>query len=225
MSVVETVLQQLDRLELSEGDRLPSERRLAEHCAISRSSVRNALKELQSKRVLAVRQGSGYFLASAYALRQALIGRDTQWTMERVVQSFAARSFVTAHVTELVSKDLSAEQLVALEECLVDLGKAVINQHVHAMEQLHQRFMNIILESSPNREFIRMLNEVRIPAHYAATVLQIADDEERNLLFSEHVNLFQAMKKKDHRAAAEICGEVYARLLGLFRKYAHYVPF
>ena len=225
MSVVDTVLKEINNLDLQEGDRLPSERRLADSCAISRSSVRNALKELQSKRVLAVRQGSGYFLSSSFALRQALIGQDAAWSMERIRQVFAARSYVAAHVTVLGSKNISPERLGELEDCLVELGKAIINMEIQAIDPLHQRFMNIIQESCPNREFIRMLNEVRIPAHFTISVLQMADMDERNGLFSEHVNLFQAVKKAEHDKTGEICRRISNRNLGLFEKYARHIEF
>lgn len=76
MTTVETLLKEISGLELSEGDRLPSERILAERCSISRTSIRNALKELQSSSILASRERSGYYLASQFALRQALSGKQ-----------------------------------------------------------------------------------------------------------------------------------------------------
>ena len=85
--------------------------------------------------------------------------------------------------------------------------------------------MNIIQECCPNREFIRMLNEVRVPAHYTATVLQMADADERNGLFSEHVNLFQAVKKGEHETTGVICRKISAKIMAMFEKYAHYIEF
>jgi len=221
MSVVDTVLEEIGGFGLMTGDRLPSERKLAERCGISRSSVRNALKELMSKRVLDVRQGSGYLLASDFALQQALVGKDTEWTMTRIQQVFAARILVAPQLTELGSEKMTDQSLQELEDCLVDLGKAVINMDIHAIELLHNRFISIIHERCLNPEYIRMLNEVKIPSHYTVSVLQIAEGEERNAYFSEHVNLFQAVKKRNHLLAKDICIQLSNKLSGLFEKYAY----
>ncbi|MBN1958268.1 MAG: FadR family transcriptional regulator [Desulfuromonadales bacterium] len=223
MSVVDTVMLKIEELNLSVGDRLPSERSLAEYCDISRSSVRNALKELQSKRVLNVKQGSGYFLSSDFALKQALDKQDTEWSMTRISQVFQARMLVAAHVTAMGSQQMTADALLDLENCLVDLGKAVINVDISAMEILHNRFINIIFESSSNPEFIRMLNEVRIPTHYVSKVLQLAEGDERNAYFSEHVNLFQAIKKRDHELAKQICVRMSEYLSALFERYSQMI--
>lgn len=225
MSVVDTVLENISKLELDEGDRLPSERNLAERCSISRSSVRNALKELQSRRVLAVKQGSGYFVSSNFALQQALGGQDSEWDMERIEQVYEVRKFVLAHTIELSSRNMTDEQLLELEDCLVDLGKAVIDVDIHSIDLLHNRFMNIIQKSCSNREYIRMLNEVRVPSHYISTILQVAGGDERNSYFSKHVNLFQALKKKNHPLARELSEKLSDNFLKLFAKYSHFIKF
>ncbi|MCF6265475.1 MAG: GntR family transcriptional regulator [Desulfuromusa sp.] len=221
MSVVDTVLAEIGGLGLTTGDRLPSERKLAERCEISRSSVRNALKELMSKRVLDVKQGSGYLLSSDFALQQALARKDTEWTMGRIQQVFEARILVAAKVTELGSEEMTGKSLQELEDCLVDLGKAVVNMDIQSIEQLHNRFINIIHERCLNPEYIRMLNEVKIPHHYIVSVLQAAGGEERNAYFSEHVNLFQAVKKRNHVLAKDTCIQLNNKLSGLFEKYAY----
>lgn len=220
MSVIDTVLEEIGKLGLNVGDRLPSERNLAARCDISRSSVRNALKELQSKRVLAVRQGSGYFLSSDFALQQAMDGQDVEWSLKRIHQVFEARILVAAHVTELGSREMMDSSRQELEDCLVDLGRAMINIDIPAMELLHNRFINIIHESCSNPEYIRMLNEVRIPSHYVISIMQVAEGDERNAYFSEHVNLFQAIKNKDHALAKAVFTQICEKLLELFEKHS-----
>jgi DNA-binding FadR family transcriptional regulator len=225
MAAVDTVLNEIKGMNLVEGDRLPSERKLAEKCGISRSSVRNALKELESRRVLAVRRGSGYFLSSGFALQQVLGGKDAEWNIGRVRQVLEARSLVSARVTELSSREMTSQQLQDLENCLVDLGRAIINIDTRNIDSLHNRFVNIIQESCTNRELIRMLNEVRIPSHYIVTLLQIAGGDDRNAFFSEHVNLFQAIRKKEHSLAAEVSDRLHDYIFELFKKYSRLISY
>jgi DNA-binding FadR family transcriptional regulator len=223
MSVVDIVLEEIGGLGVHLGDRLPSERKLAELCDISRSSVRNALKELQSKRVLATRPGSGYFLSSDFALHQALSGVDAEWTINRVRQVFEARTFVAARVTQLGSGNMTASSLQELEDCLVDLGKAVVNIDTRAMEIFHNRFINIIHENCLNPEYLRMLNEVQLPSHYVVSILQVVTGDERNDYFSEHVNLFHAVKNKEHSLARDVYVQICEKILSLFNKYTDVV--
>lgn len=62
LEVVEEVLQAIGVGSISAGDRLPSERQLADRCNASRSSVREALLVLEVSGVVQVRAGAGYFV-------------------------------------------------------------------------------------------------------------------------------------------------------------------
>jgi GntR family transcriptional repressor for pyruvate dehydrogenase complex len=69
ISLTEQLVQKLEGLVrngvLSPGERLPTERQLAEMLSVSRASLRQALKALQVMGVLDVRQGSGNYLSEA----------------------------------------------------------------------------------------------------------------------------------------------------------------
>jgi DNA-binding GntR family transcriptional regulator len=146
--------------------------------------------------------------------------KNEKWTVKRVQQVFEARILVGSHVTELGSQEMNEESMQKLENCLVDLGKAVVNIDIYAMEKLHNHFINIIYESCSNPEYIRMLNEVRIPSHYVVSVLRMVDEKERSSFFSEHVNLFQAVKKQNHSLAKAISTRICVYFSDLFEKYA-----
>src|SRR6202043_2315038 len=65
---------------LSPGDRLPGERELCELLGVSRTSVREALRSLQTRGIVAVRHGKGVFVADPgegdSALRQLALLRE-----------------------------------------------------------------------------------------------------------------------------------------------------
>lgn len=62
-AVVRQIEQLILRGILSPGERLPSERELAERLGVSRPSLRDAIGELQSRGLLETRAGSGVFVA------------------------------------------------------------------------------------------------------------------------------------------------------------------
>lgn len=64
--VVEQIKEMLSRGSLNKGDRLPSERQMAETLEVSRSSVREALRELEMMGLIESRQGEGNFIKSNF---------------------------------------------------------------------------------------------------------------------------------------------------------------
>jgi len=225
MATVDLVLEKIGRLHLEEGERLPSERVLAESCGVSRTSMRNALKELQSRRILKVKQGSGYFLASQFALEQAVAGLDDLWDTKRILATMEARHLVQPHVIAVTMTEISASGIEQLEQCLIALGEATVGHDFVAAVSLNHSFFKIIHSHCPNREFIRMLNEVRIPNRYSVAVVAKALDAEVNAIFSEHVNLFQQVKAHDAEGAKATCQSINRQVTALFKKYGEEIDY
>lgn len=67
--VEEYVLQYIDEHHLEAGDRLPTERALAEELGITRSSLRSGLQALVDQGVIFSKQGSGSYLCQPKAIR------------------------------------------------------------------------------------------------------------------------------------------------------------
>lgn len=63
-AIIESVMEYIKANNLALGDRIPSERFLAEALKVSRGSVREALKALESSGVLEIRHGGGTYLRS-----------------------------------------------------------------------------------------------------------------------------------------------------------------
>jgi GntR family transcriptional repressor for pyruvate dehydrogenase complex len=66
--VYEDIVSQVKELiaegKLRPGDQLPSERELSEMFQVSRASVREAIRALESIRLIEIRQGEGTYIAS-----------------------------------------------------------------------------------------------------------------------------------------------------------------
>jgi GntR family transcriptional repressor for pyruvate dehydrogenase complex len=225
MSVVDLVLKKVEAMALEEGERLPSERALAETCGVSRTSIRNALKEIQSRRILAVKQGSGYFLASQFALEQAAAGRDTGWNIVRICEIMEVRRHVEPHVVVLCVGNLTPVGIGQLETCLVALGGAMVGHDVKSAVHLHREFFKILHNHCPNREFIRILNELRIPLSYTNQVMESATKQEKNGLFSEHASLFQSLERENSNSAKETCERINQLATELYLKYQQSITF
>jgi len=225
MTVTEQVLQKIVELTLEENERLPSERALADSCRVSRTSIRNTLKDLQARRILKVKRGSGYFLASQFALEQAIAGEDDRWDVQRVCDTMEARRHLEPYVIAISADKITETSIRQLEACLVALGEATVGHRLSRAVQLHRTFLEIVQKHCPNREFIRMLNEVRVPHNFSVKVIEAASDQERNDLFSDHVNLFQFIKSRDIRQIETTCQNINLKTTELLTKYADTINF
>lgn len=63
--VIDQIREALLRRTLKPGDRLPSELEIAERCGVSRGSVRQAMKSLETLGVLSIRPGDGTYINTA----------------------------------------------------------------------------------------------------------------------------------------------------------------
>lgn len=96
---------------LEPGDRLPSERQLAQKLAVSRPSVREAVRALQSEGLLVVHHGRGVFIAepeSVKELRQSVIesvhSKEELFDMREVLEVPAARWAAEVHNIHALEK-------------------------------------------------------------------------------------------------------------------------
>jgi GntR family transcriptional regulator, transcriptional repressor for pyruvate dehydrogenase complex len=126
--ITEQIEQQILRGDLQSGDRLPTERELAEQFHASRTAVREAMKILAQKGLLEMRPGRGTIVINGTS--QAL--RDSLGLMLRVARVDSARELV--EVREILEPEIAALAAVrATERDVVDLRKAVetMDAHLH----------------------------------------------------------------------------------------------
>jgi GntR family transcriptional regulator len=72
VAIRQRLVLQIERGELREGDRLPSEPRLAENFGVSRATVREALRSLVDDGLLRRRQGSGTYVSNQQRVSNCL---------------------------------------------------------------------------------------------------------------------------------------------------------
>ena len=122
-AVAEQIRTLLSTHHLRPGDRLPSERELAEALGVGRNALREGLKRLEAQGLVEIRQGVGTFLRepSLEPLRDAmadLIGRNRE-LLEELVQ---ARRVFEGLLVELACGVASDEDLAGVEALLEQQG-------------------------------------------------------------------------------------------------------
>jgi GntR family transcriptional repressor for pyruvate dehydrogenase complex len=110
------------------GDRLPSERQLAENLGVSRSIVREALKSLGMLSLIKVKPGGGYYLQD---VPSNLLPRSVEWGLllgERHTEDLVeARGFIEVAVARLAAERRDEKTLNRLRDLLTEMKAATNN--------------------------------------------------------------------------------------------------
>jgi GntR family transcriptional repressor for pyruvate dehydrogenase complex len=155
--IVRQVKQLIGEGRLKSGDRLPPERDLAEKFMVSRTSVREALRALQSRGLVEIRAGEGAFIrdVSVETLIEplALVILPHR---EAVGELFEARRLLEPAIAALAARRATREALVEMERILEDQAKEVAAGRTGMLQDtaLHAAIAN----SAHNRAITRIVN-------------------------------------------------------------------
>jgi len=205
-SIVQQVLELIENGKLKQGDQLPSERELTEIFKVSRTTVREAIRTLESMKLLQSRQGNGtYVLASSeedliQPLAAALFNAK-----DDIRHIFYVRKIIEPHVALLAAENATAQEIEEMEEILrrqeicVEKGENII--------ETDSAFHNLMAGATKNRVMERLtaalvdfLKQSR--EHYLLDVEPGNNRPERSL--EGHKQVLAAIKKGDCEAAQRL---------------------
>ncbi|ADU31470.1 FadR/GntR family transcriptional regulator [Evansella cellulosilytica] len=199
------ILKEIDRIihadQLSPGDKLPSERELAERLNVGRSSVREALRSLELLDLIETRKGEGTFIVESggHKLAEILASfflRDIK-ARQDVVET---RNIIETEAIRLACKRITSDQLNKLRDIIQQtVSKCAGGKYPIEEDYL---FHKLLMEASHNR---LMLNIWRPLVAFSKVALKVslAQDEskiEHNIV-EEHDAIYQALVSKDEPSA------------------------
>lgn len=184
---------------LAPGDRLPSERQLAQDLGVGRSVVREALKSLTLLGIVEVRQGDGTFLRST---ESQLLPHAIEWGLllgtRRTKDFIEARRYIEPVVAGLAAERRDDAALTDLKRHLDAMYAAEGDPaaFVAADIAFHLR----LAEAAHNEAFLQILTSVR-------TLLQVwinrnvSETARVAILADEHTPVYEAIVAGDPAAA------------------------
>ena len=157
-NVAAALLAKVTSGEYAAGDRLPPERVMAVRFGVSRTVIREAMKTLASRGVVAVRPGSGVFIAQAQASAAAeslrlLVAGSSEVNYEQVHE---VRETLEVQIATLAAARATDEDRERLRRALDDSDTAVTGEdyaradgafHLAIAELAHNQLFRIILEA------------------------------------------------------------------------------
>jgi len=206
--LIQDLKEYLQGEEIKIGDRLPSERKMAEILGSSRNSVRNAIKMIQAKGILEVKPSSGYYLKNKSNLEGLLGTNDTNKEKGWITDQLEAFYLFEPQAVMLAARRMSEEEIKVLEDCLVKLSKAILENNAHEIVINHKEFHEIIASGTGNRAIIQMMQRLELNYKLIADIFQKISQEGREKIFALHVNLFTSISARDKNKAFELSQEM-----------------
>jgi DNA-binding FadR family transcriptional regulator len=156
--IYQDIVAQIQRLladgRLKPGFQLPSERELSELFQVSRASVREAIRALDSMGLVEIRSGEGTYVAStvesllpplAFAIRQQ---RDA------LREIFEARRIVEPEIAALAAERASPLEVERLEAILREQARQIARGEIGV--EADSAFHSILAQAARNKVFLRL---------------------------------------------------------------------
>ena len=193
------------------GQRLPSERELAQTFGVSRPTVREAIIALELDGLVEVRLGSGVYVANRHPPSGAESAKDIG-----PFELLEARHAIEGEACALAALRIDDAQLKQLSELIKEMRDDNRHNEILMSEEADRRFHELIASSTQNSGMIaavQMLWDARARSPQSHSM----DDKGRarglKPPIEEHAAILRALKRRDPEAARAAMHEHISRVI------------
>ncbi len=202
--IVEQLTSRIINRDIEPGEKLPAERNLAEMLGVNRSTVREALRKLESMELLEIKHGEGvyvrdYLESGNLELIKAILFRNGSLDSSVFKNLLDLRSLIVPEMAGCAAKNRTDEDLVKLEQIIFNDKMPVGERDL--------RLHNAIARASGNVLFVVLLNAFTSQAKEFYDIYFV-DDENKTNAPVFHRAIFQAIKNQEPGNARKIMQEV-----------------
>ncbi len=186
---------------LAAGDSLPPETQLATDLGISRGSMREAIKALESLGIVEVRHGAGVFVrAFNFDSILDLLTFGFSFDPSRINEILQIRKWLeTAAIVE-VCEQITDDDIRAIEQVLSQWDKRITAGEPTAEED--RAFHQILYRVLSNQSLIALIDIFWVVYHSVRTT-QVTRDAHPATTIQEHRDILNAVKKHDASRARQ----------------------
>ena len=187
----------------SYGERLPAERELALHYRASRSTVREALRQLEDDGLVSRKIGSGTFV-SYRLLDEAPFGESEIVGATSPLELIEVRLAVEPRMASSAVLHATARDLQRLGEALAQLETCGTDRD--AFTKADEQFHMCLAECTKNKLMIwlyRHINSIRTHEHWGAMKDKILTLENIRAYNLHHREVYEAICRRDRAKAVE----------------------
>lgn len=199
----EQVAQQIQELIVAEGwpvgYRIPTERELGEQFGVSRTVIREALKALAERGLVAIRAGRGTFVAN---LGTAALKEPMRLFFQRQNISYRnlveARRVLEVEIAGLAAERAEPEQIERMRAAIAQMDEFMGNPEGYA--KADQAFHAALAQGTQNQMFPMLIENIAELLHESRRLIfEVAGAPTRGQI--HHRALLEAVEQRDVRAA------------------------
>ena len=189
------------------GQRLPAERELATHFGASRTTVREALRQLEQSGLIIRRIGSGTFVQKPTVSELHNVAELTS-----PLELMEVREAIEPQLARLVVVHASAKDLELLENALHELEAS--NGDQEAFSKADEAFHSMLAEATGNplmAGIYRQINQVRGHEQWHLMKQKILSKQAIDIYNKQHRALVEAIKQRNVEYAVAVVVEHLAK--------------
>jgi GntR family transcriptional repressor for pyruvate dehydrogenase complex len=197
--ILDQIRASIEKEELKPGDRLPSEREMADLLAVSRNAVREAISVLESLGVVYIIQGKGVFLKEddhEKLLEKMQESLDDQAT--KLIEVLEVRQGIEGQSAYLAASRRTTSDLLVIHEAYEELVAAVRHQQIAASEDFD--FHYAVVKASHNPLLVRaveLFSEMFITGQGKSRLDSMKIPGKSEMILQEHYHIYLAIKDQD----------------------------
>ncbi|MBB6482426.1 FadR/GntR family transcriptional regulator [Spirochaeta isovalerica] len=212
--VADDIALQIEKAILSgsfgKGSKLPPERKLAEKYGASRTTVRQAIKNLEQLGLVETLPQSGTFVSdylqdASLDLLIHMMKDPDSWDPATLHALLEARKVIELFALSKAVESATEKDLATLRELASELSAENPQQSAEMDYMLHYHIMKM----SSNIAFLLIFNSFK-PVYRYLTDLFFSSEESLKTVMVQHRKLIGAFEKKDKEGAEEIMEEILA---------------
>jgi DNA-binding FadR family transcriptional regulator len=196
------------------GDRLPSERELADDFGVSRPTIRDAMIALEFQGLVEARQGSGVYVKAAPQIAEDAAEREVS-----ALELAEARRLFEGEACALAAATITDEQVARLESLIAEMVRESVTE---IFEKHELEFHLTVARATGNAAITATVQDLWTLLQQTsgcAAALRRARTNSRGDFVGEHRRIAGALRARDPKAARQAMhghlAQVIDDLLGL----------
>lgn len=186
--------------ELKSRDQLPPERELSERFEVSRTSVREAIRALESMGLVESRSGEGTYVAASVEALLSPLASALRQQKDPILEVFEARKILEPEIAALAAERATARQVQQLEAILEKQARQIASGETGV--ESDTAFHSALAQAARNRVFLR-LNAALVDSLRATRERSLQTQGRPVRSLAGHREILKAVRAKDPAKARQ----------------------
>ncbi len=196
--IYQDIVAQIQRLladgRLRPGFQLPSERELSELFQVSRASVREALRALESMGLIEIRSGEGTYVASTVESLLSPLAFSIRQQRDGLREIFEARRIVESEIAALAAERANPSEVQHLEAILKEQARQIAKGETGV--EADSAFHSTLAQAAKNKVFLR-LNEAMVESLHEIRERSLQTDGRPARSLAGHRKILKAIRARN----------------------------